>query len=64
MSAKQPIVERDRHGFRFIEPHNPGPNPDIRARWNRRWRFYLHIKAEVEPLRRQLIAANRRIDRI
>lgn len=66
MSAKTSrLFPRDRHGFRVTpEGVKPFRNPDLEARWNRKYRHYQFIKAQTEPRRQELVRAFYRIDRL
>lgn len=66
MSAKNiRQFPKDRHGFRVTpEGVKPWRNPDLEARWERKYRFFQFIKAQTEPARRLLVTAHHKIDRI
>lgn len=56
---------RDRHGFRVTpEGVKPYRNPDLEARWEKKFGFYKHIKAQTEARRQELVRAFYRIDRL
>lgn len=56
---------RDRHGLRITpEGVKPWRNPDLEARWSRKYRYYQFIKAQTEARRQQLVTAFYRIDRL
>jgi hypothetical protein len=65
MSAKTTRqFPRDRHGFVLSDGIRSKHNPDLEARWSRKYRFFQFIKAQTEPKRQQLATAYHRIDRL